>query len=239
MPMFAPYIYLLPLQHAHTLQPHSQSPSQNYPSSNPPARHQEGYPLPQYPPAASMPPQYDRAAGSVSSQVEEIYNQPTYTVTDAPTQRTSGPTHVWEQHQIPPPTNSTYQPYPVPRRFPQGYPPVPGLQQYPPGCPPYPPSSMGYQSPPTHENLQVNQGAPDQQVSTNGDSPIHAHSAVAAKMANVSSSRTVVVPGYCESLLHTPEIFPFAFNYLTFVSSHISLTVALWPVGGARAPLLI
>lgn len=222
MPMFAPYIYLLPLQHAHTLRP--PSPAPHYPPSNPPARHQEGYPPSQYPPAASLPPQYDQAAVMESSQVGEMYNQPTYPVTDAPAQCTSGPAPVWEQHQMPPPTNATFpggypapnQPYSVPRRFPHSYHPVPALQQYPPGAPPYAPSLMGYQSPPAHDELQVNQAPPEQQASTNGDSSALIHGAVAAKMANVSSSsRTVVVPGYCESLARA----------------------CVSPPGGARAPL--
>lgn len=221
MPMFAPYIYLLPLQHAHTLRP--PSPAPHYPPSNPPARHQEGYPPSQYPPAASLPPQYDQAAVMESSQVGEMYNQPTYPVTDAPAQCTSGPAPVWEQHQIPPPPNATFpggypapnQPYSVPRRFPHSYHPVPALQ-YPPGAPPYAPPSLGYQSPPAHDELQVNQAPPEQQASTNGDSSALIHGAVAAKMANVSSSsRTVVVPGYCESLAR----------------------VCVSPPGGARAPL--
>ncbi|CAF92704.1 unnamed protein product, partial [Tetraodon nigroviridis] len=239
MPMFAPYIYLFPLQHAHTLQVHSQSSAPSYPPSTPPARPQELYPRPQYPPASSVPPQYDQPAATESSQVGEVYSQPTYHATDAPPQRTSGPTHAWEQHQIPPPTSSSFpggyptptQPYPHPRHFPQDYHPVPGLQQYPPGAPPYGPSSVGYQSPPAHEELQVNQGAPEQQQpqpqqpqqpqqqqqhqspSPSGDSSPHVHTTTAPKMANISSSsssRAVVLPGYRKSLLDTSKIFLFA-----------------------------
>lgn len=204
MPMFAPYMYLLPLQHAHTMHPkvpsRSPSPTPHYSSCNPPIRHQEAYPHPQYPPtSASMPSQYDQASVTEPSQLS-------YSVTEPPPHRMSCPSLPWQQHQIPPPNNSSFPvgyptpspPYPVPQTFSHGYHPGqgPGLPLYPSSLPVYPPSSLGYQSSSTHEELQVNQGAMEKCQPANGDTPCQVPGDIAANFANANKNRTVVVPGF-------------------------------------------
>ncbi|XP_068569276.1 OTU domain-containing protein 4 [Cebidichthys violaceus] len=214
MPMCPPYLYLLPLQQAHTIQPklpsRSPSPSPTLPHY-PPTRHQEAYqPHPQYPPtSASM---YDQQQAPVSEPPhpsDPHFNQAGYPFSQPqPPHRISSPSLSW-QHQMPPHRNTSYQVgYPnasstyrgTPPPLSQGY--HPGQGQGHLGYPQYPPTSMGYQSssaPP--EELQVSQASMEQRQPTNGDPipgrvPGPLESPAAANVANANNNRTVVVPGF-------------------------------------------
>ncbi|XP_070786275.1 OTU domain-containing protein 4 [Enoplosus armatus] len=214
MPMFPPYIYLLPLQQAHTLHPELSSsspsptptPTPHYPPANPPTRHQEAYP--QYPStSASVPPQYDHQAPHTepSHPSDPSFNQARYPVN--------------QPHRMPlpwpPPRNPSYPvgypssnpQYSVPPPMPQGYHPSQGPvhQMYPPSVPPYPPSSLGYQSSSAPEEHQVSQGPMEQRQPANGDTmpgqgpgrvPGPLESPAAANVANANNNRTVMVPGF-------------------------------------------
>lgn len=220
MPLLPPYVYLLPLQQAHTLHPklHSRSPSPtpNFPPhSSAPTRPQETYT--QYPPTSgSGLPQYDHQAvlAEPPRPSEPSFNQAAYAVTQPPPHRMPCPSVPWQQHQIPPSRSSSYQvgyhsptpPYPVPPPSSQGYHPGqgPGHPMYPPAMPLYPPSSLGYQSSSAPEELQGSQGAMEQLQPANGDTmPGHGPGRVpgplegpaAANMANANNNRSMVVPG--------------------------------------------
>nr|XP_019968464.1 PREDICTED: RNA-binding protein 33-like [Paralichthys olivaceus] len=214
MPMFPPYIYLLPLQQAHTLQPklpsRSPSPTPHFPPPNAPIRHQEAYPPN---PPTSMPalPLYSHQAPVTEPPrpSEPSFNQAGYPVTQPPPHRMPCTSLPWQQHQMPPPTNSSYPagypssapPYQLPPSS-QGYHPGQGTGHllYPPTMPPYPPSSLGYQSSSNSDKLQVTQGPMEQLQPTNGDALSgHGHgpldgAAAAANMAN-ANNRTMLVSG--------------------------------------------
>ncbi|XP_073331084.1 OTU domain-containing protein 4 [Pagrus major] len=218
MPMFPPYIYLLPLQQAHAVHPKfpsrspSPAPAPHYPPSNRPPSHQEAYP--QYPPtSSSVALQYDHQAPLTepSHPSETSYNQAGYPVTQSPHQRMPCPSLSWQHHQMPPARNPNFTvgypapspPYPVHQPLSQGYHPGQGSghPMYPASVSPYPPSSLGYQSSPAHEELQVSQGAMEQRQPTNGDTvPGQGSRRVpgpsAANIANANNNRAVVVPGY-------------------------------------------
>ncbi|XP_022625364.1 OTU domain-containing protein 4 [Seriola dumerili] len=214
MPLFPPYIYLLPLQQAHTMQhripSRSSSPTPHFPPSNAPSSHQEAYP--QYPPtSASVLHQYDHQAAPAEPPrpSEPSFNQARYPVTQPPPHRMPCTSLPWQQHQMPPPRGSNYAyptpPYPVHPSSSQGYHQSqgPGHPMYPPPMPPYPPSSLGYQSSSTPEELQVSQGLMEQLQPVNGDTMLgHGPGRVpgslegpsAANMANANNNRTMVVP---------------------------------------------
>ncbi|TDG99406.1 hypothetical protein EPR50_G00194020 [Perca flavescens] len=206
MPIFPPYMYLLPLQQAHTLHPKLPSRSPSPPPQYPPSRHQDEYP--QYPPtSASMPPHYDHQAQPAEPPPhpsDPSFNQAGY---PPPPHRMS-----WQQHQMAPPRNPNYSvgyhsqnpSYLASPPLPQGY--HPGQAQghlY----PQYPPSSMGFQSSPNREEHQASQqGAPEHRRPANGDAlhgqgpgrgPGPLESPAAANVANANNSRTgMVVPGF-------------------------------------------
>ncbi|XP_070848987.1 OTU domain-containing protein 4 [Chaetodon trifascialis] len=218
MPMFPPYIYLLPLQQAHTMHPklpsRSPSPTPSYPPSNPPTRHQEAYPHPQYPPTSvSVPPQYDHQAPLTEPPhaSDPSFNQAGYPAAQPPPHTMSCPSLPWQQHQMPPPRNPSFPvgyptpspQYPVPPPLSQGYHPSQGSGHplYPPSVPPYPASSLGYQPSSAHEELQVSQGAMDHRQPANGDAvpgqgPGRGPGLAAVSLANANNSRTVVLPGF-------------------------------------------
>ncbi|XP_076581054.1 OTU domain-containing protein 4 [Chaetodon auriga] len=215
MPMFPPYIYLLPLQQAHTMHPklpsRSPSPTPNYPPSNPPTRHQEAYPHPQYPPTSvSVPPQYDHQAPLTDPPhpSDPSFNQAGYPAAQPPPHTMSCPSLPWQQHQMPPPRNPSFPvgyptpspQYPLPPPLSQGYHPGQGSGHplYPPSVPPYPAS---YQSSSAHEELQVSQGAMEHRQPANGDAvpgqgPGRGPGLAAVNLANANNSRAVVVPGF-------------------------------------------
>nr|XP_020442306.1 OTU domain-containing protein 4 [Monopterus albus] len=199
MPMYPPCIYLIPLQQAYTVQPklpsRSPSPASHYPPSNLQTREQEPYP--QYPPVSVT--QYDHQAPLTEPPCpsEPSFTQTRYPVSQPPPHRMP-----WQQHQMPPPRNSSYPvgypspapPYPSSLPSSQVYPPSqgPGHPRYPPAITSYPPSSLGYYS---SEELQVNQGAMEQLQHTNGDTiPGHVPGPLDGP-ANANNSRTVGVPG--------------------------------------------
>ncbi|KAM8747425.1 OTU domain-containing protein 4 isoform 1-T1 [Acanthopagrus schlegelii] len=222
MPMFPPYIYLLPLQQAHTLHPKfpcrspspapAPAPAPHFPAANQPPSHQEAYS--QYPPtSAAVGLQYDHQAplAEPAHPSDHSYNQAGYPVTQSPHQRMPCPSLSWPHHQMAPPRNPNFTvgypapspPYPVHQPMPQGYHPGQGSGHpiYPASVSPYPPSSLGYQSSPAHEELQVSQGALEQRQPTNGDTvPGQGSRRVpgpsAANLANANNSRAVVVPNY-------------------------------------------
>lgn len=211
MPMFAPYMYLLPLQQAHTMHPkvpsRSPSPAPHYSSPNPTIRHQEMYPHPQYPPtSASMPAQYDQAPVTEPCQVSEPFNPTSYPVTEPPSHQISCPSLPWQPHQIPLPNNTSFPNvyptpnphYSVPQQISQGYRPgqAPGLSMYPSSVHTYPPSSLGYQSSAAHEELLVNQGAMEKCQPANSDTPGQVPAAVAANLANANKNIKVMVSGF-------------------------------------------
>ncbi|KAM3590761.1 uncharacterized protein V6R79_016189 [Siganus canaliculatus] len=212
MPMFPPYVYLLPLQQAHTLQPKipSRTPS---PPPNPPPRHQEVY-HPQYPqPPTSMPPPYDRQAPPPdhAHPSDPSFSQAGYPVSQPLPHRVSSPSLSWQQHQMPPPRNPPFTvgyptpspPYPLPQSLHQGFHPGPAPGPGPgPGHPlytqsvsPYPPSSLGYHSGPAHEELQLNQV--EQHPPPNGDTVPGLRMGQGPGPAAVAApNRPAVVPGF-------------------------------------------
>ncbi|KAK9525070.1 hypothetical protein VZT92_017413 [Zoarces viviparus] len=220
MPMCPPYLYLLPLQQTHTMQPKlpSRSPSPTLPHY-PPTRHQEAYqPHPPYPPtSASM---YDQQQAPVSEPPhpsDPHFTQVGYPFTQPqPPHRISSPSLSWQQQQMPPHRNTSYPiGYPNASSTYRGTPP-PLSQGYHPGQGQghlgYPQYSMGYQSssaPP--EELQVSQVSMEQRQPTNGD-PMHGPSRVpgplespgAANVAN-ANNRAVVVPGFGGASMSFPS----------------------------------
>lgn len=218
MPMFPPYIYLLPLQQAHTVHPKfpsrspSPAPAPHYPAPNRPPSHQEAYS--QYPPtSAAVGLQYDHQAplAEPAHPGDHSYNQAGYPVAQSPHQRMPCPSLSWQHHQMPPPRNPNFTvgypapspPYPVHQPMSQGYHAGQGSghPMYPASVSPYPPSSLGYQSSPAHEEIQVSQGPMEQRQPTNGDTvPGQGSRRVpgpsAANLANANNSRAVVVPSY-------------------------------------------
>ncbi|XP_049423571.1 OTU domain-containing protein 4 [Epinephelus fuscoguttatus] len=216
MPMFPPYLYLLPLQQAHAMHPklpsRSPSPTPHYPPSNPPARHQEAYPHPQYPPtSASMPPQYDHQAPLTEPPhpSEPSFNQAGYPVTQPPPHRMPCSSLPWQQP--PPPRNPSYPvgyptanpPYRAPPPLSQGYHSGqgPGHLLY----PQYPPSSLGYPPSSSPEELQVSQAPMEHHQAANVDTmpsqgpsrvPGSLESPAPANVANANSNRPMVVPGF-------------------------------------------
>lgn len=213
MPMIAPYFYLSILQHAHTMQSQVHSscthPPHHYPTSKPPTQHQEAYPHPPYPSSPSIPPQYDQPPLAESSQPGDTYHQAGYTVTEPSPHHITGPTVLWPQHHMPPPTNSSFPvgypaPYSIPQHFPQSYHPsqVPGLPRYPSGLPLHPLSSLGS----APDELQVNQGTIDHQPA-NGDTPGRLPAAVTTNITTANSNKPVMVPSYgMMFLLHNSKI---------------------------------
>ncbi|KAM9335206.1 OTU domain-containing protein 4 [Symphorus nematophorus] len=223
VPYFPPYMYLLPLQQAHTMHPKlpSRSPSPtpapaapapHYPPSNPPTRHhQEAYPHPQYPPtSASLPPQYDHPAPLTEPPhpTDPSFGQAGYPVAQPPPHRVP-----WQEPQMPPPRHTGFPvrypaqspAYPLPPQLSQGYHPGqgPGHQLYPPSMSPYPPTSLGYQTSSAHEEHQVGQGVMEQRQPTNGDmmrgqgpGRVPGPAGAAANLANANNNRTTVTPGF-------------------------------------------
>ena len=181
MPIYPPYLYLLPLQQAHAMQPKlpSRSPSPHFPPPNAPTRHQEAYP-PNHP--TSVPAQHPYGHQAVHTEPhrpsEPSFSQARYPVTQPPPHRMPGNSLQWQQHQMPPPSTSSYpggypssaSPYQLPPP-PQGYHTGQGTAHplYPPTMTPYPPSSLGYQSSSNLDELQVAQGVMEQLQPTNGD----------------------------------------------------------------------
>ncbi|XP_072231976.1 OTU domain-containing protein 4 [Leuresthes tenuis] len=219
MPMFAPYLYLLPLQQTHTMhpKPSSHSPPPQYPPSNPPARQQEACMPPQYPPTSvSVPSQYDSQTSIAEppNPSEPAFSQAGYqAVPQPPPHRMPTPSIPWQQ--MPPPRNSSFPvgypspppPYSGPPPSSQGYHPGQGPvhSMYPSATPQYPPFALGYQSSSTPEELQVTQGVMEPLQPTNGDQmPGYGHVRVlgpldspgAANVANANNRRIVVSPNY-------------------------------------------
>lgn len=67
---------------------------------------------------------------------------------------------------------------------------------YPPSMPQYPPPSLGYQTPPAHEELQVSQGTMEQHQPANGDAAAGRVPGPAASVSMGINSRAAVVPGF-------------------------------------------
>ncbi|KAM7366578.1 hypothetical protein PAMP_016010 [Pampus punctatissimus] len=223
MPMYHPYIYLFPLQHAHALRlkipSRSPSPTPAYPPPNPPTRHKEVYQHLQYPStSATVAPQYDQhVAPHVAPQApptELPYpSEPAPSAAGYPVTQPVPNRMPW-QHQLPPPRNSSYPvryhapspPYPAPPPSAQGYHTgqSSGHPPYPPGMPQYPSPSLGYPSSATTEELQVSHGLMEQLHPSKGG-PASGHGAgrvpsplegsAAANVANANNNRTMVVSG--------------------------------------------
>uniref|UniRef100_A0A673ACH0 OTU deubiquitinase 4 n=1 Tax=Sphaeramia orbicularis TaxID=375764 RepID=A0A673ACH0_9TELE len=213
MPMFYPYVYLFPLQHAYNVQPKppSRSPSPTplcHPSGAPPGHH-EPYPSvsrqfdrssPQAPPAEPAPP------------TEGAYTQGGYPPLSQPPSCTLPcPPPLWHQPHMQTHRNPSYPVvYPSPQLL--SYPtPPPTSQCYPPsltlGHPMHPPavaqySSVEFQSSAGPEVLQVNQ---DQNLQpANGEAapglrsapgPGPQEGAASANVANENSGRPAALPG--------------------------------------------
>lgn len=217
MPMFPPYIYLLPLQQAHTMHPKlpSRSPSPHYPASTPTTRPQEAYQHPQYP-QTSVPPQYDHQAPPAEPPhpSDPSFNQAGYPVTQPSPHRMS--LSSWQQHQMPPPRNPSFPvgyhtpspPYSAPPPMTQGYHPGQGAGRtlYPPSVLQYPPSSLGYQSSPTPEELQVSQGAMEQRQPANGDSILGRGPGPLEGPAAANNNRNMMVPGFGTWILFITQV---------------------------------
>lgn len=213
MPMFAPCMYLFPLQQTHTMHPRgpsrSPSPTPQYSSSShsaqPALQHQEPYSQHQYP-SASVPPQFDQAP--VTSQHADSFGSTRYPVTEPLPQQVPCLSVPWQQQQIPPPNSSSFPVsysspsprYQLAQPFSQGCHPNqgPGLPVYPTGVPTYPHTSLAYQpSPPrVHEELQVNQGAMEKGQPTNGDTSGSVPSAMAANLVNTKNRAAIGIPGF-------------------------------------------
>ncbi|KAM7376952.1 hypothetical protein PAMA_013640 [Pampus argenteus] len=218
MPMYHPYIYLLPLQHAHALRlkipSRSPSPTPAYPPPNPPTRHKEVYQHLQYPStSATVSPQYDQHVAPQAPPTELPHpSEPAPSATGYPVTQPVPHRMPWQQ-QLPPPRNSGYPvqyhapspPYPAPPPSAQGYHPGQGSGQpsYSPGLPQYPPPLLGYPSSATTEELQVSHG-PMEQLHHGKGGPVSGHGAgvpsplegsAAANVANANSNRTMVVSG--------------------------------------------
>uniref|UniRef100_A0A3P8T7T4 ubiquitinyl hydrolase 1 n=1 Tax=Amphiprion percula TaxID=161767 RepID=A0A3P8T7T4_AMPPE len=211
-----PYMYLLPLQQAHAMQPKlsSRSPSPHYP---PPTRHQDAYlppqyhntsPPPQYP-AASTSPQYPPTSAPPQYNHQAHLAEPMgYPNAQPPPHRMPCPSLSWQQmppSRTPPYTggySSMTPSYPIPPPASQGYPQghSPGHPMYPPAVPPYPPSSLGYQPPSAPEELQMGQGAVKQIKPANGDTMLsHDRVRVPGPLegpANVANANRPAVPGF-------------------------------------------
>lgn len=160
MPMFPPYVYLMPLQQYHAMQhkPPSPAPSPHYPCPSPPAKPLEAYqPTPAYP-APSASPQYDHQ----TPPAEPSFNQNPYQgVAQPPPQRMPCASLPWQQ--VPPPRNPGYPspppPYSNPPPSSQGYHPGQATvhQLYPSAAPPYPTFTLGYPPSSAPDDLQASQ----------------------------------------------------------------------------------
>ncbi|XP_035005329.2 LOW QUALITY PROTEIN: OTU domain-containing protein 4 [Hippoglossus stenolepis] len=211
MPIYPPYLYLLPLQQAHAMQPKlpSRSPSPHFPPPNAPTRHQEAYP-PNHPSSVPAQPPYGHQVALTEPHrpSEPSFNQAGYPVTQPPPHRMPCNSQQWRQHQMPPPSTSSYpvgypsspSPYQLPPSS-QGYHQGTGHPLYPPTMTPYPPASLGYQSSSNPDELQVTQGAMEQLQPTNGDAlsghgpgqvPGPLDGSAAANVANANNNRMVV-----------------------------------------------
>ncbi|XP_053199164.1 OTU domain-containing protein 4 [Scomber japonicus] len=222
MPMFQPYVYLFPLQHAYTMQPklpsRSPSPTPHYPPPNPSPGHQEVFPPhpPPYPPTSgSVTPQYDPHVASQAQTPEPPHpsepaqNLSGYPVTQPPASRIP-----WAQHQLPPPRNPSFPgsypapspPYPTMPTSTQGYHPSQGSRppMFPQSMPHYPSSSLGYPSSATPEEHQMRH-RPMEQIHPGNGGPMPGHgpsralgpleASGAADKATANSSRVMVAPG--------------------------------------------
>nr|XP_054603330.1 OTU domain-containing protein 4 isoform X2 [Nothobranchius furzeri] len=218
MPIVCPYLYLLPLQQIYTMQPH---PPPLHPSPSPPTKPPEVHPPAQYPPPSVSPPYNHQTVVSEPPcpaepphPSEPPFNSPLYQGVTQPSpvpHRMPCPPMYWQQG--PPPRNPSYPveypspppPYSGPPPSSQGYHQGQGLVHslYPSSGPQYPPFSLGYQSSPTPEELQVNQRAMELLQPANGDSmPGHGHIRVlghmegpaAANVANANNNRAILVP---------------------------------------------
>lgn len=212
MPMLPPYIYLLPLQQTHTMQPRELSrspsptpaptPTPQYSSSSHHFQQQEAYPQQQYPPPA-LASHFE--AAQMTLQHGETFHPTRYPVSEPSPQQLPCPSLPWQQQHIPPPNSSSYPAsyssptphYPVPQPIPQGYHSSrgPGLPLYPTGVPSYPHTTLGYQPTPAraHEEPQVKLEVLEKgQHCGPADS---VQSAMAASLVN-TNGRTVVVPGF-------------------------------------------
>ncbi|KAM9426770.1 LOW QUALITY PROTEIN: OTU domain-containing protein 4 [Pholidichthys leucotaenia] len=193
MHMVPPYFYLLPLQHAYSLQQkassRSPSPSPHYTSSDPPAKTQEVHPIHRYPPV----PQY-----SLQPPLDEPPrpSEPQYPVAQPQT---------IPYQQVPAP-RSLVHPTAYPSPPPPYQPPPPSSQGYHPGHPMYPPSipqppltSLGYQSSSGLHDLQASPGPMQQLLPANMGSVRLAaplENPVAANVANSSGRPMGVQPNY-------------------------------------------
>ncbi|XP_034020327.1 OTU domain-containing protein 4 isoform X3 [Thalassophryne amazonica] len=217
MPIFPPYIYLLPLHQAHTMHPkipsRSPSPAHHYPPSTPPIRQQSEVLSSQYPPAsASVPPQYDHHAAPTepTHPSESTFSQTGYSVTH----RMPCALLPWQQQQLPPPRNPNYSSgypastahYPTPPPSSQGYHQgqVSGHPLYPTTAHQYPASSLVYPSLTSPSELQVTQGTMEAFQHANsealanlasgpGQVPSPLEGFTAANVANANSCRTSAV----------------------------------------------
>ncbi|KAM4713864.1 LOW QUALITY PROTEIN: OTU domain-containing protein 4 [Anableps anableps] len=211
MPMYLPYMYLVPLQQYATMQlkPPPHTPSSHYPCTSPPTKPQEAYQQTPYPPPSASPPVHPPPPPRLSSLAP--LNPPstrthTRRLLSLPPQRMPCASLPW------PPRNPTCPvgypslspPYSNPPPSSQGYHPgqAPVHSLYPSAVPPYPTYSLGFQPPSGPEELQVSQGAMEQLQPANPD-PVHSHGHVrvlgpletppAANMANANNNRSIVV----------------------------------------------
>lgn len=160
MPMFPPYVYLMPLQQYHTMQhkPPPPAPSPHYPSPSPPPKPLEAYQQTLAYPAPSASPQYDHH----TPPAEPSFNPNPYQgVSQPPPQRMPCASLPWQQ--VHPPRNPGYPspppPYSNPPPSSQGYHPGQAAVHplYPSAAPPYPTFAMGYQPSSAPDDLQASQ----------------------------------------------------------------------------------
>ncbi|KAM8898513.1 LOW QUALITY PROTEIN: OTU domain-containing protein 4 [Spinachia spinachia] len=176
MPMFPPYIYLLPLQQAHTLHPKLPSPTGSPTPHYPPSSHQEAYP--QYDPPAPLP--------EPPHTGEPHFSQAAYPFAQHQAHRMPSPS--WQQPQMAPHQTGYPNPgssYPAAPPMSQGYQRPQGQPMY----PPYPPSSMGYQSPLAPEELPGSQVPMEQRQPANGEG-IPGRGAGPPSAANVANANS-------------------------------------------------
>ncbi|KAK5848145.1 hypothetical protein PBY51_005785 [Eleginops maclovinus] len=166
LPIWPPYVYLLPLQQTHHLNPRPPSCSPSPPPQYPPSRPQETYPpqLPYPPASASMPPQYEQH-WQQQQQMPPLPRNPSYA-------------HGYPAQSTPFRGQGYPQPYPSYPLSSQGYQ-TPSPEDF---------QGVAEQRQPTNRDPIQGQGL--------SRVPAPLEGPAAANVANANPSLQVVVPGY-------------------------------------------
>uniref|UniRef100_A0A3B3IKA9 ubiquitinyl hydrolase 1 n=1 Tax=Oryzias latipes TaxID=8090 RepID=A0A3B3IKA9_ORYLA len=185
MSMYPPYMYLLPLLQAYSLQLKPPSPTPQYPQPAPPPRQQETYSVPLAPPPSAPPPQHYEHPPPFPERPnpgDPPFSQPGFQGNTPTSHRMPPHSMPWQQMAPHTPTYSVRYPSPTPQY--SGAP--PSAQVYHPGQAPvhplypsgpqYPPYNLGYQSSSVPEDLQQGPEPLEQLQPPNGDTLAgHAH----------------------------------------------------------------